>query len=166
MKTSQKYLGLFLFAAIAVYATIVFAGAPLKGIDIKLGKNPGGSPEAKYTATTDGDGKFTISNLAAGTYDLYCSYAACAKAINTKGTGAVAKATLPSRFSIEIDGISNLKISSATPKSTSIPALDGASKEGAYKAEITQDWGPTKPGLTIVVSGKTRELTGHVMLIK
>ncbi len=165
MKTSQKYLGLFLFAAITIYATIVFAGAPLKGIDIKLGKNPGGSPEAKYSATTDADGKFTISNVPAGTYDLYCSYAACARAINTKGTGAVARTTA-GRFAIEIDGISNLKISSATPKSTSIPALDGASKEAGYKAEITQDWGPSKPGLTIAVSGKSKELTGHVTLIK
>lgn len=165
MKTSQKYLGLFLFAAIAIYATIVFAGAPLKGIDIKLGKNPGGSPDARLSATTDANGKFTISNVAEGTYDLYCSYVACARAINTKGTGAVARTSSP-RFSIEIDGISNLKISSATPTSTSIPALDGASKESAYKAEITQDWGPTKPGLTIAVSGKSKELTGHITLVK
>ena len=44
------------------------AGAPLKGVDIKLGKNPGGSPAAR--AASDKDGHFTIPNVAKGSYIL------------------------------------------------------------------------------------------------
>ena len=42
-------------------------GAPLKGVDVKLGKNPGGSPAAR---TTDGAGKIDWGVLAQGSYYL------------------------------------------------------------------------------------------------
>ena len=51
----------FLAAALNVYA-----GAPLKGVDVKLGKNPGGSPAAR--ATSDSDGKVAFGILPAGSY--------------------------------------------------------------------------------------------------
>jgi hypothetical protein len=43
------------------------AGAPLKGVDVKLGKNPGGSPAAR---TTDSDGKVNLGVLEKGSYYL------------------------------------------------------------------------------------------------
>ncbi|MGZ3904496.1 MAG: carboxypeptidase regulatory-like domain-containing protein, partial [Bacteroidia bacterium] len=44
-------------------------GAPLKGVDIKLGKNPGGSPAAR--TTTDNNGNYTFSNIPLGSYKIY-----------------------------------------------------------------------------------------------
>src|SRR2546427_10605054 len=42
-------------------------GAPLKGVDVKLGKNPGGSPARR---TTDPNGNIDWGNLPAGSYSL------------------------------------------------------------------------------------------------
>ena len=42
-------------------------GAPLKGVDVKLGKNPGGSPVSRIT---DKDGNFNFGVLPKGSYYL------------------------------------------------------------------------------------------------
>jgi hypothetical protein len=63
--------------ALAVLAFAVFfvlsavdarAGAPLKGVDVKLGRNPGGTVAAR--TTTDEHGAFTFANVPAGSYTL------------------------------------------------------------------------------------------------
>jgi hypothetical protein len=46
----------------------VVTGAPLKGVDVKLGKNPGGSPAAR--ATTNSKGEFSLGVVPAGSYIL------------------------------------------------------------------------------------------------
>jgi hypothetical protein len=49
------------------FAQTVFAGAPLKGIDVKLGKNPGGGCAAR---TTDAGGKADFGVWPKGNYTL------------------------------------------------------------------------------------------------
>ena len=48
-------------------------GAPLKGIDVKLGKSPGGGCAARTTTGTvgSGAGTYTFTNVPDGTYNIY-----------------------------------------------------------------------------------------------
>jgi len=63
---------LFLFAVCTFSADVVFAGEPIPGVDIKLGKNPGGS--IAFTGKTESDGKFSCK-LEKGSYILSISFA-------------------------------------------------------------------------------------------
>jgi hypothetical protein len=70
-------LSTFAVALLCLFSTVAFAqkgpqsteGAPLKGVDVKLGKNPGGSAAAR-TFTSDDDGKISFGTLQPGTYTL------------------------------------------------------------------------------------------------
>lgn len=53
--------------AIVLFASAAHAGAPLKGVDVKLGKSPGGGASAR---TTNADGKIDLGVLPAGSYYL------------------------------------------------------------------------------------------------
>ena len=67
------------------------AGAPLKGVDVKLGRNPGGSPVAR--TTTDASGAFAFADLPAGSYTLTFERPAEPKA--TPGSAASARGAPP-----------------------------------------------------------------------
>jgi hypothetical protein len=55
--------GLMFFCLFVVMAaSTARAGAPLKGVDVKLGKNPGGKPAARINASGPG------YSLSTGTY--------------------------------------------------------------------------------------------------
>jgi hypothetical protein len=77
--------------ALALMAAPLLAGAPLKGIDVKLGRNPGGSVAARTTAS---DGSFDFGILPKGRYVITLAGAAGSAVINLKGAaeGAVHKA--------------------------------------------------------------------------
>jgi hypothetical protein len=65
MKTGLR---LFVMAVLCVLSVqIALAGAPLKGIDVKLGKNPGGGCAAR---TTDNTGKANFGVWPKGNYTL------------------------------------------------------------------------------------------------
>src|SRR4051794_39549566 len=50
-------------------AGIAYAGAPLKGVDVKLGRNPGGSAAARMQST-DANGKINFGVLERGSYSI------------------------------------------------------------------------------------------------
>jgi hypothetical protein len=60
--SSRKVILAMLVSLVALSA---WAGAPLKGVDVKLGKNPGGKPAAR---TTNAEGKVDFGVLPAGSY--------------------------------------------------------------------------------------------------
>jgi hypothetical protein len=60
--------GLFAAAVSLLAAQAASAGAPLKGVDIKLGKNPGGSVVAR--TTTGEDGGFVFDDVPPGSYQI------------------------------------------------------------------------------------------------
>jgi hypothetical protein len=60
--SSRKVILAMLVSLVAIAA---WAGAPLKGVDVKLGKNPGGKPAAR---TTNAEGKTDFGVLPAGSY--------------------------------------------------------------------------------------------------
>jgi hypothetical protein len=65
----RKSTSMFAFAVttVVLLASVAYAGAPLKGVDVKLGKNPGGGASAR---TTNADGKLDLGVLPAGSYYL------------------------------------------------------------------------------------------------
>ena len=66
------------------------AGAPLKGVDVKLGKNPGGGVAAR---TTDSEGKAEFGVLPKGSYTLVFAYKSLLPAAQTDKTRTVQPGT-------------------------------------------------------------------------
>lgn len=71
MRTSLRLLLAAELSVLCVHSAI--AGAPLKGIDVKLGKNPGGGCAAR---TTDGTGKANFGLWPKGNYTISLAPAA------------------------------------------------------------------------------------------
>ena len=100
---------------------LVLAGAPLKGIDVKLGKNPGGGCAAR---TTDADGNADFGVWPKGDYTLDFSVTATTEPKSYKDpedmttryrpgnnkTTAIAQSTTPSKLHIVILGSSSGRI--------------------------------------------------------
>jgi len=76
-RMAGKSLPVAAAAALLFVAQLAFAGAPLKGIDVKLGKNPGGGCAAR---TTDAGGKADFGVWPKGSYTLEFAPAASSSA--------------------------------------------------------------------------------------
>lgn len=62
-----------------------YAGAPLKGVDVKLGRNPGGSVAAR---TTDAAGNVDFGVLPAGSYTIEIASGAAQHRVHVTVQGA------------------------------------------------------------------------------
>lgn len=91
MKTGLRLIFTAVFCVLSVQ--IAMAGSPLKGIDVKLGKNPGGGCSAR---TTDGAGKAGFGVWPKGNYTLsFAPQSASGQAAErTQGAKPVAAAKL------------------------------------------------------------------------
>jgi hypothetical protein len=104
----------FLFAAVIH----VEAGAPLKGIDIKMGKNPGGSVVAR--TTTDSSGHFSFPAQPEGSYTItIASTESTEVTVNGAVGGAITKASAAAAAS------STAKVAAAAPSLTVDLKSDG-----------------------------------------
>jgi hypothetical protein len=86
---------------LAVQAAL--AGAPLKGIDVKLGKNPGGGCAAR---TSDAGGNVNFGVWPKGSYTVTLSSA---------GLPASARGSSPNNFKVEISGVVEGRIAHVLP---------------------------------------------------
>jgi len=65
---SVAITSMLVLTALCLLPAVAHAGAPLKGVDVKLGKNPGGGAAARVT--TDEKGNFSFPVVPRGEYTL------------------------------------------------------------------------------------------------
>lgn len=125
----KKMLTLGLFLALSVQAT--FAGAPLKGIDVKLGKNPGGNCAAR---TTDADGRVDFGVWPKGNYTIEYKDPEDMTTHYRPGNNKTARITAPPQHHVVIEGAVGGRIErdfdsgEAAQRNAPIPfSLDGKS---------------------------------------
>ncbi len=124
MRTSLRLLLALAFYVLCVQSAL--AGAPLKGIDVKLGKNPGGGCAAR---TTDGAGKANFGVWPKGNYTLSVAPATTSEQASqptSRIEGARKLSTLASsKMHLTIIGAATGKIerdvASSTPSARALP---------------------------------------------
>ena len=103
-------LPIITLAPLVLCAHLALAGAPLKGIDVKLGKNPGGGCAAR---TTDGAGKADFGVWPKGNYTISVSPSTAPTTQNSaRGSSQTPKSATPTptKFHLAITGASSGKI--------------------------------------------------------
>jgi hypothetical protein len=121
-------------------------GAPLKGVDVKLGKNPGGGAAKR---TTDTHGKIDLSDLAPGSYWLEV----VGTPIERKGAAASDLNSDENMiYTVEITGVvGKVIVRGWDPKTKKvITAASALSKSAVYENRIVFEIGPrTKPATPV-----------------
>ena len=144
MNDSTRFGSRTRFVAIAAtclfLAQTVFAGAPLKGIDVKLGKNPGGGCAAR---TTDAGGKADFGVWPKGNYTL--DFAPAASNSPATNRMAVPNAKTASQAAPKL----HVVISGAATGKMERDVDTGASTERAAPIQFSLDG---KQRLVVVVS--------------
>jgi hypothetical protein len=148
-------------AALLFVSTVVFAGDPVPGIDVKVTNTATG---AVMTTRTDANGLFSIT-LEQGKYTVCISHEACAKAINTKGTGAVVRSYSAGHFALELDNFTGIAFADLDGDGAA-KSMNSPMKSPHLTLAVTEKWTATKPGFSATVSGREKHMTGHVTLIK
>jgi len=91
-RIALKSLPVVAAATFILLAQLAFAGSPLKGVDVKLGKNPGGGCAAR---TTDAGGKADFGVWPKGNYTLEFAPAASAPISEPSASRTQAPTTKP-----------------------------------------------------------------------
>ena len=110
MKTNYRIL--IAGTLLALSSHLAVAGAPLKGVDVKLGKNPGGGCAAR---TSDGNGKAIFGIWPKGNYTLTISPSARSAPVaqNTARTAdepSKSASLSPAKVHLTVTGASTGKI--------------------------------------------------------
>ena len=98
-----------------VTSSAAVAGAPLKGIDVKLGKNPGGSVASRMT---DGSGRFNFGIVPRGSYHITLSLPEVPESARPKAIEIIVYSTAKGTVDFVLD------LGDAARKSGAINAAD------------------------------------------
>ena len=132
---------------VALCAGEARAGAPLKGVDVKLGRNPGGGAAAR--TTTDENGAFAFGVLPAGSYTLTLELpgptAPAGAAAVSRGSGAEGAPPQQAKVEIVVGARTVTGYWDFQRRAAFDPAQDAAAKAAPDAARITLELDGREP---------------------
>jgi carboxypeptidase family protein len=160
----------FALTMVCLFAAVITAqkgpnsttGAPIGGVDVKLGRNPGGNAAARMGTTND-KGEVTFVGLEPGNYSLtIVGPAKEQNAANDRAVG-VPGASVLSDYVLEITGAVggpitrewNVKARGFGTLAKGVAKASGAQSPPRYEEKISFDIGAGNPTLTTVVKSRS-----------
>jgi hypothetical protein len=168
-KSNSALRSLLVLIAIVFSASFAYAGDtdPIPGVDVNLVSADG---KIVKTVKTDASGAFTCT-LDEGVYGVCISHEACttAAARITKS-----RSNIQNNFILNLGGGTDVVVDDLAGDGTLnkvVAPREHASGLATGKRmhkpfTITKEWGARSPGAQVSIYGKSKELTGHVTLIK